>query len=190
MIKPLCYLSRTIEHSSSNFQFFCSVLQAVIGHSPKVYNNDTLARERGLSEPSKCPNVGTNGTGATSPLFEIHPIPAPSSPRIFNSSYNTYDQWLNHVLPVLIPVWSKDPKQVWSDSRLICMRPEAVKQESGSESGNGNGNATSTQQSSGSTAQPSAPTHTGLGVRVVDGSSRGTTIGSIFFIIALLMMII
>ena len=187
MIRPLCCLLRTIEHSSFNLQFFCSVPQAVIGHGPKLYNNDTLALERGLSEPSKCPNVGTNGTGATSPLLEIYPIPAPSSPRLPNSSYGTYDQWLNHVLPVLIPVWSKDPNRVWSDSRLICMRPEAIKQEEGSESGNGN--ATSTQQSSGSSAQPSAPAHTGFGVRVVDRSSRRTTIGSIFFI-ALLMMII
>lgn len=82
-----------------------------------------------MGELPSCPNVG-NGTAASSPLVEI-PRYGDTYVYPFDNgglrNYRTYDQWLNYSLPVLVPVWSKDPKKAWGDSRLVCMRPEEIR---------------------------------------------------------------
>lgn len=152
-------------------------------------------REQRYYYTEPCPNLG-KGTAATSPLLEFDSPPAPDTPGYW-PNYKSYDQWLNWVLPVLVPVWSKDSKEAWSDARLICMRPEEVKQEISANS-SARSNPTTTMQptpikytqlplaslsSKQSSATPSQPTS---GVRE-DPSSRATTVGSIFITTLLLL---
>ena len=156
------------------------IFQASIGHHPPAWINETLAIESGYGGSASCPNLGT-GTAATSPLIEFYTIPVSFKPEDIRSKYRTYDQWKNQVLPVLVPVWSKDSKEAWSDSRLICMRPEEIIKQDTSTSGTGTGTTGSPAP-----AQSTTSARPNSGFKKV-GYGQETIIG-LSVITALLMM--